>query len=291
MKVQFFILFLCALQFVHGQDTNISLEDLEGLTVSPAEVTLQYGDDSLQFGDLRIPVLSDGDSAPVLVLIHGGCWLSAYDLHLMDAIATDLVSRGYAVWNIEYRRIGDRGGGFPGTFNDVIDGINFVRTLSLSFPLDLDRVILMGHSAGGHLALWSTLAKSGEITPALGIDVKGIVSLAGVTDLQEYYESDPEKCGGNIASLLGGSPDEVQSRYDQYSPSAFKQMSTAVVLVQGENDRIVPYDMVRDFYEKFKDNSDVRLYSVPDGGHFDVISPQTTSWPVIWQACNILINR
>ncbi len=274
-----------------GQVSNISLKDLSKLPVTPPDAILSYGNDSLQFGELRIPNLSADVLAPIIVLLHGGCWLAAYDLHLMDPMATDLVSRGFAVWNIDYQRVGDQGGGFPGTFNDVISGVNHLLEIEKQYPIDLDQVILMGHSAGGHLALWAAQPKSDEVETHLRVNVKGIISLAGITDLEHYYEEEEGKCGSSIKSLMGGSPIDVPERYKMFSPQDFHEMPTDITLVQGLNDRIVPHEMVERFYEKFKNTSDVHLVSVPDGGHFDVIAPNTTSWPHILVACNAFLSR
>ena len=291
MKGVSIILLLFFVNHMSGQESNISLKDLSKLSVTSPDAVLSYGDDSLQFGTLRIPKLSDDDLAPVVVLLHGGCWLSAYDLHLMDPMATDLVSRGFAVWNIEYRKVGDQGGGFPGTFNDVMAGINHLVDIEKQYPVDLDQVILMGHSAGGHLALWAALPKSDEIDEQLRVSLKGIVSLAGITDLEHYYEPEEGKCGSSIGSLMGGSPDDVSERYHMFSPYAFSEMPIGITMVQGLNDRIVPHDMVQKFHEKFKNNSDVHLVSVRDGGHFDVISPNTTSWHYILEACYTFLTQ
>src|SRR5947209_5684909 len=115
-------------------------------------VRLPYGPEYLQFGELYLPA-GDGPF-PVIPLIHGGYWRARYDLTLMDGLAEDLARRGYAAWNIEYRRVGDEGGGWPGTFLDVALATDYLRELAITYPLNLQKVVTMGHSAGGHLALW-----------------------------------------------------------------------------------------------------------------------------------------
>jgi hypothetical protein len=113
---------------------------------------LAYGGGPLQFGELRLP---DGDGPhPVAIVIHGGCWLAEYDLGYMSGLADALTDAGIATWSIEYRRVGDDGGGWPGTFQDVADAADFLVEIAPGCNLDLDRVAAVGHSAGGHLALW-----------------------------------------------------------------------------------------------------------------------------------------
>src|ERR1700724_95725 len=122
-------------------------------------IRLKYGDESVQFGDLYVP--ADEESHPVVILIHGGFWRAAYDLSLMTKLAQDLAARGIAAWNIEYRRVGNSGGGWPGTFLDVAGATDYVMTIAATYRLDLQQVVAVGHSAGGHLALW--LAARGKL--------------------------------------------------------------------------------------------------------------------------------
>ncbi|MCM3393092.1 alpha/beta hydrolase [Cytobacillus oceanisediminis] len=113
---------------------------------------IYYGEHESQFGVLRMP--ENSNSCPVIVLIHGGFWQARYNLEENNPIADDLTHKGYATWNIEYRRVGEEGGGWSGTFNDVINAVNHLLKLYESYPIDLSRVVVIGHSAGGHLALW-----------------------------------------------------------------------------------------------------------------------------------------
>src|SRR5690625_1045553 len=141
---------------------------------------IPYGDHPSQFGVLRMPKLSE--LSPVIITIHGGFWQSKYGLEENTPLDEDLTRRGYATWNIEYRRVGEDGGGWPGTFIDVIDAINYLIQLEERFQFDLSRVIILGHSAGGHLALWlvSQVKKfqMDEIGNTLFIPIQGVISLA-----------------------------------------------------------------------------------------------------------------
>nr|MBA3657806.1 alpha/beta hydrolase [Gemmatimonadaceae bacterium] len=170
------------------------------LTAGPTPAAgnrIAYGSDSLQFGELRLP--SGRKRVPVIVLLHGGCWRAAYDMaHLANA-AHSLSRADYATWTIEYRRVGNAGGGWPGTFADVAQGLDFTRQLANRFPrLDTTRIVIVGHSAGGQLALWAASRKRDEKLDGIEvarapIRVAGVLSLAGITDLRAYA-SGPGSC-------------------------------------------------------------------------------------------------
>ncbi len=167
---------------------------------------LPYGDDPLQFGELRLP---DGNGPhPVVVVIHGGCWLAEYDLSYISSLAAALTDAGVATWSVEYRRVGDEGGGWPGTFQDVAESADFLLEIASDHDLDLDRVAAVGHSAGGHLALWLAGRKWLDAEdPLRGDDLlalNGVVSLAGITDLASYASA--SGCGSAVPGLLEGIP-------------------------------------------------------------------------------------
>jgi acetyl esterase/lipase len=251
---------------------------------------IAYGDDPLQFGDLRIP--SGRRPFPIIMLIHGGCWLSQYDLTLMDSIAEDLMLRGYATWNIEYRRTEDPGGGWPGTFLDAANGLKYIKTLCKRYAIDLEKIVVLGHSAGGHLALWLgaqyQLPSDSEIK-LIGLpELKGIISLAGITDLKAYFA--PAGCGSNVINLIGGTPDSFPDRYREGTPTSFLPLGIPQVLVQGEDDDIVPMDHVISYYDRARSCQDnIKLYMVPDASHQDVILPENITWLTVLKAINTLM--
>ncbi len=149
--------------------------------VPPADHRIAYGSDSLHFGELRLP--RGSGPHPLVVVIHGGCWRSQYDLRHISSASAALTRAGFATWTLEYRRIGNPGGGWPGTFRDVTQGVDYVRTLAQSFPLDTGRVVLLGHSAGGHLALWlaarPNLSRESPLSSPAPLPVRGVVSWPG----------------------------------------------------------------------------------------------------------------
>lgn len=248
-------------------------------------VRLSYGADLLQFGDLRVP---DGDGPfPVLVIIHGGCWLSQYDLSLMDEMAEDLTARGYATWNLEYRRTEDQGGGWPGTFLDVANGLNYIKNLAKGYPIDESKVVVMGHSAGGHLALWlgsqEQLPEENELKIKNLLKITGIISLAGITDLESYDA--PSGCGSNVRKLMGGPISEFPNRYAIASPINLIPLEIPQILITGKDDNIVSVDHIAPYYNQALSVGDpIRLITIPDAGHFEVITPGSVAWPHIVQA-------
>src|ERR1044071_5234016 len=137
---------------------------------------LTYGQDSLQFGDLRLPGAAGPN--PAAIVVHGGFWRSTYGLDYIGPFCEALTASGLATWNLEYRRIGNTGGGWPGTFEDVAAGCDYLLSIAAESNLDLNRVIAIGHSAGGHLAMWLASRKK---------PLAGVISLAGVVDLRRAW--------------------------------------------------------------------------------------------------------
>jgi acetyl esterase/lipase len=224
----------------------------------------------------------------VAVVLHGGFWLARYGLDLMDALAAALTADGWATWNVEYRRLGDPGGGWPGTLLDTALAADHLRRLAGPHRLDLGRVAALGHSAGGHLALW--LAARPRLPPrsplhtAEPLAISLVVSLAGVADLRQAWRL--RLGGGVVKTLLGGTPEEVPDRYDAASPAALLPLGRKVrqVLVHGGRDTIVPAVVSRDYQRAAAARGDVaELVELLDAGHFEVIDPADRAWQRIRQ--------
>ena len=249
---------------------------------NPKPVHLAYGSEPLQFGELYLPG-SDGPH-PVVILIHGGYWRARYGLDLMTGLAQDLANRGIAAWNIEYRRVGDPGGGWPGTFLDVALAADYLCTVAPRYNLDLQRVIPIGHSAGGHLALWlagrphiaqnSPLAVTGD-----PLALAGAISLAGVVDLELAYIL--HLSNGAVIDLLGGGFEEVQDRYMAASPAALLPPGIPQVLIHGTEDDSVPLQMSLEYVTKAQAANDaVRLIELEGVDHFALIDPTSDAWNI-----------
>lgn len=261
----------------------LSTREAMALPSRPADHRLAYGPGAEQFGDLRLP---QGPGAhPVVVLVHGGCWLSAYGLDYMGAMADALAEAGIASWSIEFRRVGSPGGGWPGTLRDVGAAIDHLRELARHHPLDLDRVVLSGHSAGGQLVLWAAArAKQPTSSPLHTADplpVRGVVALAPLADLAASVAGERPLCNGSAAQLLGGSPAEVADRYALASPAELLPLGLPYVIVNGAQDPIVPPAHVMAFAEAARRAGDrVRLELVPASGHFEPVAPGTAAFAV-----------
>jgi acetyl esterase/lipase len=228
-----------------------------------------------------------------VVFIHGGCWRAAYDLKHAAATAAALADAGYAVWVPEYRRVGDDGGGWPGTFDDVARAVDHVRALAARYLVDTNRVIVAGHSAGGQLALWAGSRKDGDRGPASTagstLQVRGVVSLAGITDLATY--ASPSGCGSAVVPLMGGTASEVPDRYQAVSPVSRAPLGVAVRMVHGAADPIVPVAQSRTFADRLKAAGEHPILTEVEGaGHFDVIAPQSSAWPAVLDAVRSLLR-
>lgn len=226
-----------------SQQRFLRASDNDTLPAKPATARLAYGPDSLQFGDLRLP---DGPGPfPVAVVIHGGCWVSRFaTLRNSTAIADALRDAGIATWNIEYRRLDSPGGGWPNTFLDVARATDHLRELARRYPLDLARVVTIGHSAGGHLAVW--LAAADRVPATSGISrrdplpVTGAVALAGIVDLADFRTYSRSSCGDVVDPLMGGTPEQFPERYAAASPARLFPLAVPHAQVVGSEDRIMP---------------------------------------------------
>jgi acetyl esterase/lipase len=273
------------------QPATVSWAEISGLPMPPAEHRIHYGSDPLQFGDLRLP--RGTGPHPVAVVIHGGCWRSANDLRHVSHLSAALTAAGIATWTIEYRRIGDAGGGWPGTFDDVARGTDHVRTLAQQHPLDPDRLVLIGHSAGGQLALWlagrHNLPADHPLSAPAPLAVRGVVSLAGITDLSAFA-AEPGYCNESVAPLLGGSLDNVPDRYAAASPIGLLPLRVPLRLLHGSQDPFVPVEQARSLAARARyHGDDVELEVIEAAGHFDLIAPFSPVWASVERTVRALL--
>ncbi|HJZ96819.1 MAG TPA: alpha/beta hydrolase [Candidatus Solibacter sp.] len=233
-----------------------------------ADLRISYGQDTNQFVDVR---LSAGEGPhPIVFFIHGGYWRAKYDLvyagHLCDA----LKKAGIATWNVEYRRVGNPGGGWPGTFDDIRSAYRFLLAdqRGASAKLDRRRLCIAGHSAGGHLAL--CLA---AFEPA----ITRVLSLAGVLDLRRAWEL--HLSNDAVVEFLGGTPAEVPDHYREASPAERSIPRAVQKIIHGTADDSVPYEIGRTYAErKNKSGENVELISLPQIGHFEIVDPGSKVW-------------
>jgi len=243
--------------------------------------TIHYGARHGQAGDLWRPEQA-ADDVPVVVLIHGGFWRSQFTKRLMSRMARAVVKRGWAAWNIEYRRVGPLGGGggWPQTFADVADAVDHVAALP---GVDTGRVVTCGHSAGGTLALWAAgrhRLPVGSPGSTVTVTVSGAISLAGVVDLAA---ADAGGVGGSaVADLLGGSEAQVPDRFATSSPAALVPLGVPQVLIHGRDDVTVPVSMSESYAAAATAAGDDARFVALDGvGHRQVIDPHGDPWDAI----------
>jgi acetyl esterase/lipase len=271
--------------------------------------TISYGTEPAQVGKLYLP--AGHGPFPVVVLLHGGYWTALGTLDQTAPLAEDLRQRGYAAWNVEYRSIGVAGGGWPGTFTDVATAVDLVVDLDPS--LDPRRVVTIGHSAGGQLAIWAaSRTHLPEDAPGHGPKVQpiGAVSLAGVLDL---VAADADRAGsrmgdpsrrvtgappltrpdlvgsvtrlvgdGTLPVLLGGHASEFPERYAWASPTTLGSGEVPVLAVHGTEDDAVPISYGRSYYAAARARREpVEFREIPGAHHFTVLDPANPSWSEI----------
>jgi acetyl esterase/lipase len=233
-----------------------------------------YGDHPEQVADLRLPRMPPPH--PVVVLVHGGGWKDHWRRDIMEGLALDLIDAGYATWNLEFRRVGPSGGGWPMTFDDVAAGVEALRRHA--DLLDLDRLALVGHSAGGTLVL-AQAARDGDgaLRPRL------VVSLAGVTDLVEASRRGLVGGEAIVHRLLGGTPEELPERYRAVSPPALLPLGVPQLLVQGLLDYIPDLvDLNRRYAAAARAaGDDVELIELVDADHMELIEPTSAAWSIV----------
>lgn len=243
---------------------NVSYQSVTGLDYVEADQKLVYGDSDpgLQYGLLWLPKNPDpGTTPPLIVLIHGGCWLNAYDIRHTFPLSSALAAAGYAVWSIEYRRTGDEGGAWPGTFDDIRQGLAFTSRLD-SYPIDMNRMVIAGHSAGGHLALLAASENK---------NIDAVVGLAAISDIVAYSRG-KNSCQAATIDFMGGGYEQNRAAYDAANPVG-KPVNDKTVLLQGDADKIVPVEQ--------SELPGARAVVLEGAGHFDWVHPGTEAYQLL----------
>ncbi|GAA1336264.1 alpha/beta hydrolase family protein [Arthrobacter roseus] len=245
-----------------------------------------YGDDPSQYADLFLP--AEQRHRAVVVIIHGGYWRSQYDAGLGVPLAEDLSARGYACWNLEYRRAGN-GGGWPETFDDVGSGIDALVRAAVEHELELENVIALGHSAGGHLAVWAagrdTMPDGGRNGPSdptgsesdgSRVKLTGVVSQSGLLNLHMAHSLGLS--GGAAENLMGAAPETDPERWRLADPMSAIPLNVPVFALHGEDDVTVPLSESTSYVDAaVAAGADVELRMIP-GDHFGMITADTAAW-------------
>jgi len=257
-------------------------DDILTLPSPPADARLSYSSDPNQFLDLRLPK-SKGPH-PIVINFHGGFWRAKYNLDHAGHLCAALTAKGLATANVEYRRVGNENGGWPNTFADIRGAYQFLRQDARKHSLDSQRLVVMGHSAGGQLALCLAAHEA---------SVTRVVSLAGVVDLQRAYQL--HLSNDAVVEFLHGTPAEVPDHYREADPVQLSISQGRQWLIHGVDDDVVPSAFSRDYVSSKqkrsgKDREDVHFLEISAAGHFDLIDPRTRAWKQVEQTVLQLLS-
>ena len=241
---------------------------------------IAYGPAPSNVAELRVP--AGPGPHPVVVLLHGGYYALRYGADYLVPMAEALTTEGFATWNVEYRRLGEDGGGYPGTFRDVADATNLLARLAPDRHLDLAHVTALGHSAGGQLALWLASASRLQFAPSEApVRVTRVVALAPVTDLRDIAV----KNRGMVRELMGGQPSERSERYAELSPIELVPLGVPQVVIHGTDDWLLPIAWSMRYVDAARANGDdATLVPVWGIGHIAVADPTSDAWPHVLAA-------
>jgi acetyl esterase/lipase len=245
------------------------------------DAQVRYGPAPAQVAELFLPKAKGPH--PVVILLHGGCFLKQYEgFPQTSAIAADLAGHGYAVWNVEYRKLGEAGADYPGTFLDVAAAIDGLRDQAAKYDLDLKRVVAVGHSAGGHLALWAAsrarIPAASPLHAANPLKIGAVVSLAGIGDLDGQGRVFALPCGDDTIARLVDSAHR-RDPFADTSPAALLPSGARTVMVHGAFDAVMPPYTGRDYALRARQAGDAaEVVVIPDAAHFDLVIPTTAAW-------------
>jgi acetyl esterase/lipase len=258
-----------------GEDGLMAWPDLLERQRPQPDTTISYGENALQVVDLWLP--GGPGPHPTVLMVHGGCWQTEIaDRRIMNWIADDLRRRGIAVWNIDYRGV-DRGGGYPGTFEDAAAAADALRDHAAHYRLDISRLVATGHSAGGHLALWLAarprLPEASPLRAADPLAIHSVVSLGGLPDLEEAARAPGSGCGVEVIARISG------GRYAETSVPRLAPIGVRQVLVNGLQDRIIPTAYAEGYAAPMRSAGDeVAVHMIDRTGHVELIAPETAAW-------------
>ena len=262
--------------------------DLLGRPRPQPTATIRYGADPLQVADIWLP--SGPGRHPVVLMVHGGCWQTDIaDRNIMNWIAEDLRRRGIAVWNIDYRGVDRPGGGYPGTFQDAAAAADALRDHAARYRLDLAHLVAIGHSAGGHLALWLAgrprLPQGSPLRAGRPLAIHEVISLGGLPDLEEAARSE-NGCGGEVIGRL------TAGHFADTSVPRLAPLGVKQVLINGSQDRIIPVAYAEGYAAPMRAaGDDVRVRMIDRTGHVELVAPETAAWTAAVEEIERALHR
>jgi acetyl esterase/lipase len=275
MRQRLAVAYIAALIIAHSSARAQDPEQIykeAGARASKPAATIQYGPDPLQVADLRVP--AGRGPYPVAIILHGGCFRASVDKRQSIAgFADALGKKGFATWNIEYRRVGDAGGGWPGTFQDVAAGVDKLAAIAPKYHLDMKRVTIVGHSAGAFFALWAaSRAKLPAPWSATKIHPVSVVAIDGPGTLAPFVGIDAQVCGEPvIAPLMGGTPKQKPAEYKIASPQDHLPLGLHQLAVPADLG-----DLMQPYIKAVQQSSEaIDVLTPPNANHFDVVTPGT----------------
>lgn len=269
--------------------------EVDAIPASPPDRTFAYGSDPNQFGQLFLP--QGRGPFSVAVVIHGGCWKKFADFKNTVPMSDALRQAGIATWNVEYRRVDSEGGGWPGTYRDIGAAVDYLRTVADEYRLDLRRVVVVGHSAGGHLALWTAarhrLPEGSPLYVKSPLPIHGVVNLAGPGRLQSLSAEHLQKVCGSVpvTQLLGGEIERVPERLRDGSPAEMLPLGVPQILITGSLDWLIPPALGAEYVTlASKAGDDARMRVIEGAGHFEIIAPGTPAFRAVQELVVSLAN-
>ncbi|RFP10005.1 MULTISPECIES: alpha/beta hydrolase [unclassified Duganella] len=263
----------------------MTLQDYLALSGPAPTLHVAYGAAPSQFAELFQPA-GDGPF-PVAVIVHGGCWTKEFGgITQMHNMAGDLQRQGIAVWNIEYRRFDEAGGGYPGMYHDVATAVDHLRALAPQRRLDLSRIVLVGHSAGGHLAQWAAsrarLPRSSPLYVADPLPVPTVISLGGLADLRNEQQLIKTSCERDMVQLAGAASATRPDIFSDTSPAELLPSGVRTVLIHGEFDTVSPLRAGHDYARRAQAAGDhAEVIVLPGGSHYDEVAATSPSWTIV----------
>jgi acetyl esterase/lipase len=263
----------------------MTLQDYLALSGPAPDRHFAYGGAPSQFVELFLP--AGPGPFPVVVLIHGGCWTVEFGgITQMHNMAGDLIKQGIAVWNVEYRRVDEAGGGYPGTYHDVAVAMDLLRGAAAEHRLDLGRVVLVGHSAGGHLAQWAAsrarLPAASPLHVADPLPVRQVISLGGLADLRHEEKLIKTSCDRDMVQLTGLPSAARPDVFADTSPGEMLPAGVRTVLIHGEFDTVSPLRAGQDYARRAQAAGDAaEVIVLPGGSHYDEVAATSPSWRIV----------